>query len=115
MSTTFQPLASKDHTKKYLKDKEYRQQYKQFLIENSANWINQLSNITTCIISNNSNMFYMVSPSLYKNNQIQLTTFIRNVPHSHNTYQTIEELVKENHIHFYFNKYQIIESVKEAI
>lgn len=115
MLTTFQPLVAKDHTKKYLKDKEYRQQYKQFLIDNTTNWVNQLSNIIICMISNDSDMFYMVSPSLYKNNQIQLTTFIRNIPHSHNTYQTIDELVKDNHIHFYFNQYQLIDSIKEAI
>jgi len=109
MLTTFQPLTGKNHTKAYLKDKDYRNQYKSFKQDNATKWINQLSAVQTCVISNNSTMFYIMSPSLYKNNQIQLTTFINNIPHSHSTYETIDQLVEENNMYFYYNQYQISE------
>jgi hypothetical protein len=59
--------------------------------------LTNLHNVTGAMLTNdNDDMFYMVSPSNYKEGQFQLTTFIRNAPYSHTTEKTIKDLITNN-------------------
>lgn len=58
--------------------------------------LTNLHNVTAATLTNDSDMFYMISPSNYKQGQYQLTTFIRNNPFSHTTEATITDLITNN-------------------
>jgi hypothetical protein len=59
-------------------------------------FLTNLNNVTAATLTNDSDMFYMISPSNYKKGQFQLTTFIRNTPYSHTTEATISDLIINN-------------------
>jgi hypothetical protein len=103
----FQPLKGKDHTKEYLRNKEYRKQYKLYKEATQNDWINTLSTYHTCSIQ--SEYFtYILTPSFY-DKTYQLTLFSKDMqPLSHHTYDTIQELVKDNPF-FYIQTNKIIE------
>jgi hypothetical protein len=101
----FQPLKGKDHTKEYLRNKEYRQQYKQYKETTQAKWINTLSTIHTCSIQSKY-FHHILTPSFY-DKTYQLTLFSKDMhPLSHHTYNTIQELVLDNNF-FYLNECKI--------
>jgi diphthamide synthase (EF-2-diphthine--ammonia ligase) len=107
----FQPLKGKVHTKEYLRNKEYRQQYKLYKEATQTNWINTLSSIHTCAIQGEYFTF-ILTPSFY-DKTYQLTTFNKQMqPMSHTTYDTITELVKENPF-FYINENKIIDYINK--
>jgi hypothetical protein len=58
--------------------------------------LTNLENKTACQLTNESDMFYMISPSNYNPGQYQLTTFIRNEPYSHTCEPTIKDLITNN-------------------
>lgn len=55
-----------------------------------------LTNITGAMLTNDSDMFYIISPSNHKPGYYQLTTFIRNEAYSHTQEPTINELITKN-------------------
>lgn len=59
-------------------------------------FLTNLTNVTAATLTNESEMFYMISPSNYKPGSYQLTTFIRNAPYSHTTEETISDLITNN-------------------
>jgi hypothetical protein len=66
--------------------------------ENKLNYfLSNLNNVNGCTLTKDgSDMFYIVSPSNYKEGYYQLTTFIRNEPYSHTQEPTIIDLIKAN-------------------
>jgi hypothetical protein len=60
-------------------------------------FMTNLSNDTIgCTLTNDSDMFYIVSPSNYYEGYYQLTTFIRNEPFSHTQEKTLKDLITKN-------------------
>jgi archaellum biogenesis protein FlaJ (TadC family) len=77
-----------------LKERTAQHQIKR---NNKLNYfITNLENVTSCTITNESDMFYIISPSNRYQGYYQLTTFIRNEPYSHTQEPTIMELIKNN-------------------
>jgi len=91
----FTPLQGKAHTKTYLKDKEYRKQYKEWKSNKEQSLINELSKHTSFSFTHN-NILHMVTPSTYEQGKLQLTYFINNEPHSHETHGNLTELINKH-------------------
>jgi hypothetical protein len=108
----FQPLKGLEHSKRYLKDKEYRQQYKAWEKQQIEKMVNTLSQYQACTIKTDF-LTYIISPSFY-DKIYQITDFNKQMqPLGHRTYDTIEELIKDNII---ILKGEIIEYItKEEI
>jgi hypothetical protein len=107
----FQPLKGLEHSKRYLKDKEYRQKYKAWEKQQTEKIIPILSKFQACTIETDS-FYHIVSPSFY-DKTYQITDFNKQMqPLGHRTYETIEQLIKDNAM---ILKGQIIEYItKEA-
>lgn len=109
----FTPLKGKDHTKAYLKDKEYRSNFKAYTQIKLQEYTELLSNIQTCTIHTNS-FIYILTPSFY-DKKYQLTMFSsKMIPLSHRTYDTISDLVNDRDNSFLYLQTPIIEEYKEA-
>lgn len=81
-------------TKLSLKERTAQHQIKR---ESKLNeLLSNLENKTAAELTNDTDMFYMISPSNYKQGEYQLTTFIRNNPYSHTTEPTIKDLIINN-------------------
>jgi hypothetical protein len=108
----FKPLNGKEHTKKYLKDRQYREQYKQWEQQQTEKMIITLSQYQACTIKTDF-LTYIISPSFY-DKTYQITDFNKDMqPMGHRTYDTINELIKDNII---ILKGQIIDYItKEEI
>ena len=91
----FQPLKGLEHSKRYLKDKEYRQQYKAWEKQQTEKMITALSKYQACTIKTDF-LTYIISPSFY-DKTYQITDFDRNMqPLGHRTYDTLSDLIKDN-------------------
>lgn len=105
----FKPLTGKAHTKEYIENKSYREQYKNYISATTKHWITVLAEVKTIHLESDS-FHYILTPTFY-DKVYQLTTFNKDMnPLSHRTYETIEEIVKDN---FFFMKSntKIIESI----
>lgn len=107
----FQPLKSIEHSKRYLKDKQYRQQYKEWEKQQTEKMITTLSQYQACTIKTDF-LTYVISPSFY-DKKYQITDFDCNMqPLGHQTYDTLSDLVKGNKI---ILKGQIIEHIIKEV
>jgi hypothetical protein len=108
----FKPLKGKEHTKAYLKNKDYRKQFKQYQENKINEWISLLSEVKTIYIKDE-DFNYILTPSFY-DKVYQFTTFSKDMqPLGHKTYNTIDEAVKDNSL-FWLSEIKIIECVKGA-
>lgn len=104
----FQPLKGLELSKRLIKDKEYRKQYKKWEKQQTEKMITTLSKYQACTIT--ADLIYIVSPSFY-DKTYQITDFNKQMqPLGHRTYDTIDELVKDN---IAIVKGQIIEYIKK--
>ena len=69
--------------------------------------MNLQPNHSYMITSENEGTFYTITKSLYKVDHIQLTTFIRNKPHSHSTYKNVSEVINDFRNAFFTDKAQL--------
>ncbi|MEX0597600.1 MAG: hypothetical protein WD512_14000 [Candidatus Paceibacterota bacterium] len=108
---SFQLLKGKELSMKLLRDKEYRKEYKEYQKSVISHFNNIMNERTTYELrSNDSNhkIFYIVSPSMYDSNKIQLTTFVNETTaYSHMTYNSIKELLEDNKNLFVLAQYKI--------
>ena len=86
--------------------KERARQYK-LECENKINELNLKDGYSYMIVSEKEGVFYTITKSLYKLDHIQLTTFIRNKPHSHSTYKNVNEIIKDFRNAFFTNKKEL--------
>ena len=107
---TLNGLSGLQLSKAMLRDKQLRSEYKQLISTLSNNLHNELTQHTTTKLENNSDQSFIISPSTYEANSIQLTTFIRNEPYSHNTYNNVSELIKDN-MSLIIQSYQVTEAI----
>lgn len=110
MAITLNGLSGKELSKQLIRNKQLRMEYKAMMQSLTNNLINKLNEYNTCKLENDTDMSYIVSPSNYEAGHIQLTTFIRNEPYSHGTFETIEALIKDNQ-GLIINKYEVTEGV----
>jgi hypothetical protein len=91
----FQPLKGLEHSKRYIKDKQYREQYKQWEQQQTEKMNTVLSQYHTCTIKTDF-LTYIISPSFY-DKTYQITDFDHNMqPLGHRTYHTLAELIHDN-------------------
>jgi hypothetical protein len=108
----FKPLKGREHTKAYLKNKDYRKQFKHFQESKIIEWISLLSEVQTIHIKDE-NFNYILTPSFY-DKVYQFTTFSKDMkPLGHKTYNSINEVVRDNSL-FWLSEIKIIECVKGA-
>ena len=110
MAITLNGLSGKELSKSLIRNKQLRTEYKTLIKSLNDKLITTINEFTSCKLENNSDMYYIVSPSNYEAGSIQLTTFIRNKPYSHGTFNSIEQLIQDNQ-GLIISEYQVTEGV----
>ncbi|WP_226035644.1 hypothetical protein [Aquibacillus saliphilus] len=97
----FVPLTGINHTKVYIKDKAYREQYKRYKQSTITNTYNQYKEYQLFSIQRtDTNTYYIISTSLHDPTKLQYTCFINNKPYSHMLYDDLLTLINNEWYEF---------------